>query len=110
MGLISRREFFNVCGLAGVVAVMGGTALLSGCTQNEAGAEGTYTVTVVSGATLEETDTKTGTYKYKRKCEACDWEDKSSKTVKGKSVSETFTCPQCKFKQNVVINVSKAEK
>jgi len=106
MGAISRREFFMACGFAGAASVV---SLMSGCNNNEAGTGGTYTFDVVSGAILVESDPKTGTYKYEKRCTACGWESKSPTTVKnGKSVNDSFVCPQCHFKQIVVINVSRS--
>ena len=108
MGALSRREFLNSCGLTGVAAALGAAFLSTGCTKDEAGSGGTYTVTVVSGAVLGEVDSKTGTYDYYDYCSLCRWTSKTSHTVKGKSVSTSFICPQCKFKQEVVINASKS--
>jgi len=106
MGAFSRREFLMACGFAGAASVV---SLMSGCNNTEASTGGTYTFDVVSGAVLIESDSKTGTYKYNQKCSACGWKSSSSITVKnGKSVSDTFTCPQCHFKQKVEINVSRS--
>ena len=103
--LLSRREFLKACGLAGVTAAV--VSLSTGCKQGEAGLAGTYTFSVVSGAILTYSDSKTGTYKYKKKCRVCGWESMFAKTVKGTSISEPYTCSRCKNKQTAAITVSK---
>jgi len=105
MGAFSRREFLMACGFAGAASVV---SLLSACSNNGTNTGGTYTFTVVSGAVLVESDPKTGVYKYDKKCQACGWESKNPITVKGTSVSTSFTCPQCHFNQKVEINVTKS--
>ena len=104
MEAFSRREFFMACGFAGAAGVV---SLLSACTKTENDGEGSYTFTVVSGAVLIKSDPKTGNYQYKRRCRVCGWESLTSTKVKGTSVSDSFTCPSCKSKQIIEINVSR---
>jgi hypothetical protein len=61
--------------------------------------------TALIGAVIVEQDEATMT--WKRKCDMCAWIDEdSSQTplpVPGQSLSSTFTCPVCKYKQPVKI-------
>jgi len=104
---LSRREFLKTSTL-GVVAAAGAAVLLSGCATGAPAVPGNYTFTVISGATLTESDASTGRYKYKKHCKNCGWESSMATSVNGTSVSDEFKCPRCGYQQKVEIEVVNA--
>jgi len=107
--MLSRREFFKAFGFAGIVAALGGLGSASGCasssTPNAASGQH-YTFTVVSGATITQSNAQTGKYKYKRHCDTCGWEELMSRSVSAEDVNDSFTCPRCGSFQVVKITVA----
>jgi len=101
---LTRRSFLKSSGALGVVA--GAATLLAACTTEQPDNEAIYTITVKSGATLTESNSTTGRYKYKKKCSSCGYESIFATTVNGKSVLDEFKCPRCGFLQKIEIVVS----